>query len=189
METFWNASEGRKGRVGRGSLPMHRALACAAALGRVLLVLMLLIGVAAGISRTSSRAPRPSVDRSTRPWLEQLGRMDAALGRGNIRGAIRPWNEAYSAALKNGGWDGMAAVGEAHFRLMRHVMGTGTAMAAASPGAVRGIFETTRLRAYRQGSAEGMERAAQGFAALGDAVLAGNCRELAVQLAARRGGR
>jgi hypothetical protein len=118
-------------------------------------------------------------------WALHLERMEEALARQDARGAIRPWNEAYSAALKSQGWEGMAAVGQAYFRLVERVGDDmGTAALTARPIVVRGIFESVLTRAHQQRSVEGVLRAAEGFTAIGDAAMAERCRQTAKRLGA-----
>jgi hypothetical protein len=127
----------------------------------------------------------PGRPESGRPpaWLSHLQRMDEALARQDVRGAIRPCNEAYSAAVKSEGWEGLAAVGEAYLRLAERVGDDQrTARALPAPLVARRTFEGVLNRAQDQGSIEGVLRAAAGFRALGDPEAAERCTYLAWQL-------
>jgi hypothetical protein len=128
---------------------------------------------------------RPDRAGSGRPpaWASHLQRMDEALARQDVRGAIRPCNEAYSAAVKSEGWEGLAAVGEAYLRLAERVGDDQrTARALPAPIVARRTFEGVLNRAQDQGSIEGVLRAAAGFRALGDPEAAERCTYLAWHL-------
>lgn len=113
-------------------------------------------------------------------WVSHLRRMDEALARQDVRGAIRPCNEAYSAAVKSEGWEGLAAVGEAYLRLAERVGDDQqTARAMPAPIVARRVFEGVLSRAEGQGSVEGVLHAAAGFRALGDLAAAERCVHLA----------
>jgi hypothetical protein len=116
-------------------------------------------------------------------WVSHLQRMEEALARQDVRGAIRPCNEAYSAAVKSEGWEGLAAVGEAYLRLAERAGDDQrTARALPTPIVARRIFEGVLSRAQGQGSVEGVLHAAAGFRALGDLGAAERCVHMAWHL-------
>lgn len=118
--------------------------------------------------------------RFDRLWTAHVATVDRALARHDVSGAVVAWQDAYGAALASRGWEGMIAVGDAFLRI------------GAEAGSLRGSRPNARqaylnvlIRAHRDGSADGMRRAAEAFAALGDEAVAEHCFRVADQLAAR----
>ena len=139
-------------------------------------ILAIFIGVSRGLN---GQASAPDA-----PWASHLQQMDEALARQDVSQAIGPWNAAYDAAVRSGGWEGMAAVGEAYLRLTDRAGGRGVLTPAVTRAIVaRGVFETVFERASQQQSVEGVLSAAKVFAALGDLAMADRCREMAGRLA------
>jgi hypothetical protein len=101
------------------------------------------------------------------PAAAHLHRMDEALARNDLQVARREWNEAYVAALRLGDWRGMIDVGEGHLRLGGRTGSRGEAAITA-----RGIFQIAFHRAEREGSLDGVLRAAEAFADRGEVALA-----------------
>ncbi len=146
------------------------------------MVILLFVGAIVAVVR----GPLEQEDHDS--WAVHLHQMDEALARRVLRGAIRPWHLAYRAATRTEGWEGIGAVGQAYFRLMAQ-LGEDRQTAALAPGPIvmRSVFHAVLARALRQGSAEGAPRAADGFAALGDAEMARRAREAAGRLAQSKG--
>jgi hypothetical protein len=116
--------------------------------------------LAAVVTPACGIAPDRSGDT---PWIAQLQRMDVALARGDVSAAVQARRDAYSAALKSRRWDGMLAVGDASVRLAE-VPSERAAMLAEA----RYAYLSALFRARSERSLDGVLRAAEAFAALGD---------------------
>ena len=118
---------------------------------------------------------------SIAPSASHVQRVEAALTEKNVELADQVWREAYLAAFRSRGWEGLIEVGEASLRigeLARRPQTTHTANARMS-------YLNALLRARAQGSVEGALRVAEAFAALGDREVADQCARVADRLAAR----
>jgi hypothetical protein len=113
-------------------------------------------------------------------WKTQLQRVDDTLARNDLAGAEMLWREAYAAALKSRHWEGMVAVGDAYRRL-----GERGGFRKTSEAKARETYLAALFRARNQGSLEGVLRAAQGFADLGDHEVVEQCISVARGVAAR----
>ena len=113
-------------------------------------------------------------------WRARLQRVDDALARNDLAGAEMLWREAYAAALKSRHWEGMVAVGDVYRRLGERAGFHKTADAKARETYLAALF-----RARSQESLEGVLRAAQGFADLGDHGIVEQCIRVARSVAAR----
>ena len=117
------------------------------------------------------------------PWTGHIQAMDQALADGDPGDSIRAWRQAYSTALGHPGWLGLLVVATASLRL------------AAFPSLARNAQERARegywlvfFRARQQRSLEGVLRAADAFAELGDLTTAEQCRRVAEALTTTRCG-
>src|SRR4029453_14957634 len=108
-------------------------------------------------------------------WQVQLGRVDAALG-----GTESLWGDAYVAAIKSRHWEGMVAAGDTYRRL-----GELGGFRKISDAKAREAYLAALFRARNRGSLEGVLRAAQGFAELGDQAVVEQCIRVARSVAAR----
>ena len=117
---------------------------------------------------------------SDAPWTAQIRRMDEALSKGNTSAAEQAWHDAYVAALRSLGWEGMVEVGDAVLRVGEAAKSRGVSEARA-----RGAYWTALFRARQERSLEGVLRAAEAFAALGDQEVAAQCARIAEGLAAQ----
>jgi len=133
-------------------------------------VLSAILG-AVGPSRVAG-APPPS-------WAIHVREVDDALTRGDAQAAVRAWRDAHGAALASEGWDGLLEVGDAYRRL-------GEVARSREPfeAGAREIYLTAFSRARRQQSLDGVLRAAEAFAALGDRALVEQSLRVAEALAA-----
>jgi hypothetical protein len=98
-----------------------------------------------------------------RPWTPHLQKVDEGLAKKDTRAAEVAWHEAYVAALGSRRWEGMVEIGDAYLRI-GEVAG---ARPAAKPTA-RQAYLVALFRARNQDSLDGVLRAAEAFAALGD---------------------
>jgi hypothetical protein len=112
-------------------------------------------------------------------WKARLQQVDDAMARDDFAAAERLWREAYAAALKSRHWEGMVAAGDSYRRLGERA---GFRMVASAKA--RETYLAALFRARSQGSVEGVLRAAQGFAELGDDQVVEQCLGLAQRVAA-----
>ena len=108
-------------------------------------------------------------------WQRQLARVDQALATGNASAAIYAWREAYGAALRSRRWEALAAVGDAGARIEALMGSTGRYRPETRQAYLSALF-----RARAAGSAEGVQRAAAGFEALGDQDAANLARRMSL---------
>jgi hypothetical protein len=113
-------------------------------------------------------------------WQVQLARVDAALARNDLAGAEILWAEAYVAAIKSRHWEGMVAAGD----IYRRLGGLGGFRKLADAKA-REAYLAALFRARNRGSLQGVLRAAQAFAELGDPEVVEQCIRVARSVAAR----
>jgi hypothetical protein len=100
----------------------------------------------------------------------ELERVEQALATRDVAAARRAWRDAHAAALASGRWDRMLAVGDVHLRLGALPGYDGDAHAQA-----RETYVAAMLRARREGAVDGLLRAAEAFARLGDRAAAAEC--------------
>lgn len=115
-------------------------------------------------------------------WREHLQAAEAALAEGNLSRAIRVWQDAHGAALRSDDWDALLEVGNASLRIGE--------VAAARYGAraeARGLYLHALFRARARGSLDGVLRATEAFANLGDADVVERGLRVARQLAGPKG--
>jgi hypothetical protein len=113
-------------------------------------------------------APRPldaEVEARQAPalWATHLEEVELALATGDRVRAVRAWTNAWTAALASRRWQPLIDVGDAALRV-------GDATASTSIGQVnaRQAYRAALIRARAQRPVDGVLRAAESFAALGD---------------------
>lgn len=148
---------------------------------RVAVVLGLGVLVSAFVVRGLVTDRKTSAPHVPAPWAESLTPVEKALKARDVSAAMKAWHPVYAAALRDDGWEGLIAVGDAHVRIAR---AAGAARTAQGPA--RQIYLTALVRAQRDGSVEGAVRAATAFAALGDREIAAEAVRIAAALEARR---
>jgi hypothetical protein len=114
------------------------------------------------------------------PWAPHVERVDEALAQDNVSAALRAWGNAYTAALGSRRWEGLIEVGDAYLRI-----GDRVAYRPAFAAKAREAYLAALFRARRQNSLDGVLRAADAFAALGDRQVVAQCLKLARELAGR----
>jgi len=107
-------------------------------------------------------------------WSGHLRAVDRALGQSDVDRARRAWENAHLAAVESLSWEGLIATGHACLR----IGGASSARAATEPTARRAYFAAL-YRACRENSFEGILRAAEAFADLGDREVVEECLGLA----------
>ena len=114
-------------------------------------------------------------------WHAHIPIVDQALARHDVSAAVGAWHDAYGAALASRSWEGMIAVGDAFLRI-----GAEAGSGRGSRPNARQAYLNALIRAHHEGSADGMRRTAEAFAALGDQAVAGHCFQLADEMASAR---
>lgn len=147
-----------------------RALAVAMAV--VILAAMPIVG-AADSARHGAGEP---------VWARHLRAADAAIARGDSAAALRALQQAHVAALSARRWEGLVAVGDAALRV-----GEATGDRTGALTRARQAYLTALFRARAAGSLDGALRAAEAFAAIGDAAVAERALRVAQALALSQG--
>lgn len=131
--------------------------------------------------RTGTELRVPVRHHESDPLLTRnLQRVAEALAQKNVSAAVRAWHEAYALALGSRRWEGMLAVGDAWLRV-----GEVSGSRKASEAKVRELYLAAFFRARDQRSLDGVLRAAEAFAALGDQQVAEQAIHVAQRLAAQ----
>lgn len=115
------------------------------------------------------------------PWAVHIWRVDEALERKNVSLAVRAWHDAYVEALGSRRSEGLIEVGDASLRI-----GEVTRQRKEYEPDARRCYLAALIRARAQASPDGVLRACEAFAALGDREVAKQCFRIADHLAALR---
>ncbi len=142
------------------------------------------IGLAVGLGLLAlrdGRADHASVpDGTVAPWRAHLRAVDDALGRQDVGGAERAWHAGFGVALGSRAWEGMLEVGHASLRI-----GDVTGIRKTAAARARDLYLAALFRARQHGSLDGVLRAAEAFAVLGDREVATQSIRIAEGLAAQ----
>lgn len=122
-----------------------------------------LTGLPAGLLVLALAGQATAVAAPEAPWAPASRQVDAALARKEYTLALRSANEAYGLALGSERWDGMISVGDLYRRI-----GEATGLRVSFNTKAREAYQTALFRARQQASIEGVLRAVEGYAALGD---------------------
>jgi hypothetical protein len=144
-----------------------------------MITLLLLSGVLGTWASRHSDAAR--VQPGPRPvplWNADLRDLGEALAVGDRSQALRVWNAAWTDAVGSRRWEPLIAVGDAAL----HV-GKVTGAQAEARVSARRAYRMALLRARANGSVEGVMRAADAFASLGDRDVTAVALQIARQLA------
>lgn len=114
------------------------------------------------------------------PWTPSVQQVDAALARKEYSAALRAANDAYTLALNTTRWDGMVSAGDLYRRI-----GEATGLRRSFDTKAREAYQKAFFRARQQASVDGVLRAVEGYAALGDAQMVGVGLRVADRLASR----
>ena len=114
------------------------------------------------------------------PWAPAIQQVDSALARKEFSAALRAANDAYTLALATTRWDGMVCAGDLYRRI-----GDATGLRRSFESKAREAYQKAFFRARQQASVEGILRATEGYAALGDTQMVGLGLRVAERLAAR----
>jgi hypothetical protein len=110
-------------------------------------------------------------------WSKRIARVDEALGRSELSYAIYEWREAYGAAIRNKGSEGLIAVGDRAIRIAELAGGSSYFLREA-----RYVYAHAALRARAERSREAILGIAEAFEKLGDPERAGQVRRIAESL-------
>lgn len=113
-------------------------------------------------------------------WSVDIRAIDDALARMDMGAAERAWGSAYRDAIAGRSWEGRLAVGDASLR-----MGEAVGARSAAAARARTNYMAALLLARERGSLDGVLRAAEAFAALGDREAAERGLAIAGRLAAQ----
>jgi hypothetical protein len=119
---------------------------------------------------------------SDKPWAAAMRGAADALGRGELAVADRSLEKAYAAALASRSWEALLDVGDAQ-RPLAELGGAPMRPAAEAKGAE--AYRAGLARAWQQHAVDGVLRAAEAFADLGDHEAAALGLRMAEALAAR----
>lgn len=139
---------------------------------------VVLTGTALWVSARYRIDPRAPADVAEAVWRDRLRALHASVAAGDGVAAIRAWHDAWQASVQSCRWDAEIAVGDAALLLGKVV----TSYWVAMPDA-RQVYRAALIRARAQASFEGIVRAGQAFAALGDVEVAHAAFETASSLA------
>jgi hypothetical protein len=114
---------------------------------------------------------------STPAWVQRIALVDDAIERSQLSRAIYEWREAYGAANRRGGSEGLIAVGDRAVRLAELSDGSGYFLTEA-----RFVYMQAAFRARAERSRDAILRIADAFEKLGDAERAGQVRRIAEHL-------
>lgn len=145
----------------------------------VLAALLVMLGAAAEIATGRARVTSDPAT-SERARQDALARVDGALARQDVSAAVAAWQEAYELARRTRSSRALVEAGDAHLR----IGAAAHASAAATPRA-REIYLAALARARAERSVDGVVRAAERFAALGDHEVTVLALRIADSLAAR----
>ncbi len=124
-----------------------------------------------------ARAPR---EAGGARWRAHLARVDDALAKQDLSGATHACEDAYRAALGSRRWEALVDVGDAYLRI-----GEAAGSRRGWEARARKSYLNALLRARQEGSVEGVLRAAEAFADLGDREVAEQGLRIAESLAAQ----
>ena len=130
-----------------------------------------------GLVMTGNAAALATTDG---PWAPAIQQVDAALARKEYSAALRAANDAYALALGTTRWDGMVCAGDLYRRI-----GEATGLRRSFEGKAREAYQKAFFRARQQASVEGVLKATEGYATLGDTQMVGLGLRVAERIAAR----
>lgn len=112
-------------------------------------------------------------------WSAYNSVLDEAIAARDGAAAVRAWRDVWITALASRRWDFLVVAGDQALRVSELAPSMGTARANA-----RQAYHAALFRAYGQSSADGVLRAAEAMASMGDTELVDGALQLARRLAA-----
>jgi hypothetical protein len=129
--------------------------------GILALVLLGLLGVWLSAPRRLDAGAEPR--RLPAPWAVHLEEVDLALATGDWARTAEAWTDAWTTAMASGRWEPLIDAGDAALRV-----GDATGTRSIGRAKARRAYQAALYRARAQRSVDGVLRAAESFAALGD---------------------
>jgi hypothetical protein len=158
------------------------------AVSGVIASVVILVGVA-GLALGSLAVDRTSIATLERPashaakreqaLARRLTEVDEALLHKDVSRAIHDWQSAYSLALGMRRSDAMLRIGDAALRIDA-LMSTSTGHPGRFRAAARQAYLSALFQARNERSQQGIDEAAQAFAAIGDTEMATRARAIQV---------
>jgi hypothetical protein len=155
-----------------------RTVAVVMVFGLGLLLPALAIEGISAVMRAPRPAPRPP---AVTPWAASIAAVDAALAQGDVATAMKAWQPAHGAALRDRRWEGLVEVGDARLRIER-----AAGVERNGREQARTVYLMALFRARDERSSSGLLRVAAAFAALGDREVAERAVQLASAIEARK---
>ncbi len=151
--------------------------------GRARMVLLLAMLVLAPLAVLAGRlcACMPAAPTPDAGWRARLRDVDTALAEGRVSRAVRAWHDARALAARSGSWEPLLAVGDA-----ARWIGEAAPPPHAAREQARMAYLQALFRARAQESIDGVLRATEAFARLGDRDVVEGGLRIAEELAARR---
>jgi hypothetical protein len=129
---------------------------------RIIYVVLAVATLAATLEVTAARDDRVA-PKARAAWVAPLETMNQAIERGDLNSAELAHREAYRAAIASRRWEALLDAGDA----ARH-MGEATRIPQALEPEARRFYLSALLRARAERSLDGVLRATEAFARLGD---------------------
>ncbi|MBI1736247.1 MAG: hypothetical protein HYR51_13825 [Candidatus Rokubacteria bacterium] len=140
------------------------------------------IVVALALVEAFSATATATAETPEAAWATHLRAVDEALAERAMRRAARSWSNACLAARAARSWRGMLEVGDAALRI-----GEASGTRAAARPKARQLYLAAFFGARQQQALDGILRAAESFAALGDHDVSEQCLREGERLAADAG--
>jgi hypothetical protein len=160
---------------------MRKSARAVVVLAVVIAGLAALETIASARVRSADARVRSADARDPEP-LAALAAMDEALARQDIAAAVQAWRQARQLALRSRGWRAPVEAAEGELRLA-----AATDRLRESKPTARELFLVALFRARAERATDGVLRAAEGFARLGDREAAQLALRLAENVAAHHG--
>lgn len=137
------------------------------------------IVVALALIEAFSATASATADTPEAAWAIQLATVDEAVADRHVRRAMRAWSDAYRAARVARSWRGMLEVGDAYLRI-----GDAWRLRQGALPKARELYLAAFSAAREERALDGVLRAAESFAALGDRDVSERCLREGERLAA-----
>jgi hypothetical protein len=127
------------------------------------------------------RSPRPARPVVMTPWSASITAVDEALAQGDVSGAMKAWQPAHGAAMRDRRWEGLVEVGDARLRIER-----AAGYERNGKEQARTVYLMALFRARDERSVPGLLRVATAFAKLGDREVAERAVRIATAIEKRQ---
>ena len=137
------------------------------------------IVVALGLVEAFSATASATADTPETAWALELVTVNEAIADRDLRRAMRAWSDAYRATRATRSWRGMLEVGDAYLRI-----GDTWGLRKDAMPKARELYLAAFFGARQERALDGVLRAAESFAALGDRDVSERCLREGERLAA-----